>query len=192
MLIQNHYFCLTAFMCFCFHVLFTSPTFTWSCSLTRKINSPDGKQDLSDSAAGIGTALVSTSTTQAITASNNNNNNISCDDTTTTPSSPVLGGDSSGNVVTGGESTGGGGDESGVKNKHAKWPVKPGVHLHVNASGLQSLGRSIKPCEVNGFSFGTKPSSSTLPLPSSNGKNMHVMLTSESNISFSYALTDFA
>jgi len=186
---------MNAFMCFCFHVLFTSPTFTWSCSLTRKINSPDGKQDLSDSAAGIGTALVSTSTTHAITASNNNNNNISCDDNTTTPSSPVLGGASNGNGVTGGESSGGAAAAAGTSSDDPppqqttpKWPIKPGVHLHVN--GLHSLGKSAKP--INGFSYGTKPSSSTLPLPSSDGKNKHVfysIMTSEINISLSINLT---
>jgi hypothetical protein len=40
-----------------------------------------------------------------------------------------------------------------------KWPIKPGVHLHVN--GLHSLGKSVKP--INGFSYGTKHSTSTLP-----------------------------
>lgn len=129
---------INAFVCFCFHVLFTSPTFTWSCALTRKINSPDGKQDLSDSAAGIGTALVSTSTPHAITASNNNNNNnITCDDNATAPSSPALDRDTNGNGVTGGESSGGGG-EGGAGGEGGKWPVKPGIlktYFYLSKSG---------------------------------------------------------
>lgn len=151
--------------------------------------SPDGKQDLSDSAAGIGGALVSPTTYALATSNNNNNNSVNnnCDDNApTAPSSPVLSqgagvgegdGGGTGDGSGGGNSSGGAAaaataagttsdDQPPPQQTTPKWPVKPGVHLHVN--GLHSLGKSVKP--INGFSYGTKPSSSTLPLPSSNGK----------------------
>jgi len=56
-------------------------------------------------------------------------------------------------------SSNGGSSDSGTE---PKWPIKPGVHLHVN--GLHSLGKCAKP--INGFSYGTKNSTSTLPTPS--------------------------
>ncbi|CAL8111067.1 unnamed protein product [Orchesella dallaii] len=131
------------------------------------VPNPEGKQDLSDSAGGIGGALAAPTHAVSTPASSNNNNNNNCDDDTDTataaatspPSSPAMG-------------NGGGGSSSGgdaatdqpPQQTTPKWPVKPGVHLHVN--GLHSLGKSVKP--INGFSYGTKPSTSTLPLPSSN------------------------
>ncbi|XP_035702981.1 uncharacterized protein LOC110843952 isoform X2 [Folsomia candida] len=54
--------------------------------------------------------------------------------------------------------------EGDNSTNQSKWPVKPGVHLHVN--GLHSLGKIVKP--INGFSYGTKHSTSTLPTNLSN------------------------
>lgn len=176
-------------MCFCFHVMFACPPTSHLNSLTglRRIVfsannccSPDGKQDLSDSAGGIGGALVSTTHNTTITGSsnNNNNNNNNCndnddndDDIGITATAPAVvngkttqaGGSSD---ASGGATASGSGDQQPPQPTTPKWPVKPGVHLHVN--GLHSLGKSVKP--INGFSYGTKPSSSTLPLPNSNGK----------------------
>jgi len=106
-------------------------------------SSPEGK-DVSTSTAGGGN-------------SNNNNN-----------------GNNNGGTNNNNNNGGGGSSPAGTTPSSAtssavqpKWPIKPGVHLHVN--GLHSLGKSVKP--INGFSYGTKHSTSTLPHNASSASN---------------------
>lgn len=69
------------------------------------------------------------------------------------------GGNNNNNGNSGGSGPGSGATGADNSTNQPKWPIKPGVHLHVN--GLHSLGKSVKP--INGFSYGTKHSTSTLP-----------------------------
>ena len=125
--------------------------------------SPEGKQDLSGSGGGCGG-----------TRGNNSNNNNGTQPAVTTMNQSQM---SNGQLTvsqTGTPTTTA--TNTATATPIAKWPIKPGVHLHVN--GLHSLGKSVKP--INGFSYGTKLSTSTLQTPkdspatvSSTGKNTH-------------------